>query len=1325
MSDRPQHRFQVGGRLREDAFYIEREADRELPDLLRNGVTCNVFAPRQSGKSSLVARTLRSLRDNHGIQGTVIDLNGIGTQVTPEQWYFSLCEAVADGLHVDVDCDTWWEQQGGTAIVKRWGNFLSEVIATRHTRAVIVLDEIDVLLSLRDLADDFFASLRAFAQTESLKSITFCVVGVALPGDLMRDSSRTPFNIQKSVLLEDFTRDQVRAVASLLASTGCNAEAVFDAVMDWTSGHPYMTLRLLDAVHKQGNLDAESARPWIDARVEDYFLRDGRAADPALKYIEDQFSKDRSDDLRTKMLGLYEQILRGHQTTVADNVELNARLRLIGICAQIRASNTTIQRPRNRIISTVFDLHWVEACLSDRKYAFDVRRWEFSSRDPAWLARGPLLAGILSWARGRSDLTEAENAFIDASRNTEIDVQRGKARQRNVVIALLLALLTAVSIGYLIAVSSTRRAEGEARRARIAELRLAEERAQALRRAAEAVEAQRDAVNSSRLAAVESRRARAQAEIALQSSRLASQRGAELVRAISRARQQTIAARTAENQAQNLASALQIQRASDRALQEGNALESAKLILESVLSRRTAGMPDLPIVFDMIANSSLVRRSLPASVLSGHDGSVLRARFSKSELMIATASDDATVRVWNVSDQRTITVLRGHSGAVFDVAFSPDDSLLLTASDDQTTRIWSTESWQSTATFHENAGFLLGARFSPDGSLVLTYNLDGTVRVWDSHSGQLLHSMSTGFRGSLCAAFSNDGSRIVTSGVNETKLLDSRTGNVLLSVTAQRTRPHSVSFSPDDTMILIADLAGGARLYNSQSLQLINTLSVNQFGTDQAVFSPDGRMIATVTDDRIVRLWWVSSGALQFTLAGHLERVLDVAFLPSGNALVTVSADRVARVWNTNNGHLEATLQGHGGGITNIAIAQRHSYFGTSSHDGTVRLWDWRNSMSSSIIIAHNSSVRTVEFSPDSRQLVTGSEAGVSVVWDIASGQPVSTFRGHSARVIEARFSHDGRRVLSLGHDATARLWDVATARESVAIRSPTASIVSAGLSPDGRVIVTGDTLDGALWDAQTGRLLHRLHREQDSIWRAIFTPDGQHVVSTSASGAPLVWDVTTGTMIGVLCDPGPPVWALAFARSGTRLLALRADQRLSVLRWPSGTGVSSIQTQDGVQQAVFTPDGRGVVTLDGDRSVRTWDVESGQLKHEFRFDIGAPTHADISPDGRRLVVVGTASQVELRDIDSGTSIASLRGHQATVNYVAFSPDGSRLATGGDDGTVRVWSTDINRWIRDLCEGIFAVDITIAPRSSPAWAWCREIVASPQSVLLSSTPPTN
>lgn len=159
--------FQAGGTLNPDIpSYIERKADEKLLHHLLSGDYCYILTPRQMGKSSLMARTAKKLKEKD-ILTAIVDLTQVGTddvkrERTGERWYYRVIIAIARELTITIDINAWWNSCTGLSSVQKFIAFFKDILLKEKPdqKIVIFIDEIDTTLSL-PFTDDFFAAIRS------------------------------------------------------------------------------------------------------------------------------------------------------------------------------------------------------------------------------------------------------------------------------------------------------------------------------------------------------------------------------------------------------------------------------------------------------------------------------------------------------------------------------------------------------------------------------------------------------------------------------------------------------------------------------------------------------------------------------------------------------------------------------------------------------------------------------------------------------------------------------------------------------------------------------------------------------------------------------------------------------------------------------------------------------------------------------------------------------------------------------------------------------------------------------------------------------------
>lgn len=405
-------------------LYVARVADRELFDTLVAGELAYVLAPRQIGKSSLMLRTQVHL-GKVGVRSAVVDLSLLATpDATAETLYFGIIDEVSRHLNLG-DVLPWWQKQGDRSPVHRMVAWIREALGAGAIGPVVVFfDEVDATKSLTFSRDDFFAALRVLYNERSADPtafrVTFCLLGVASPADLMSDPRRTPFNIGRNIRIEDFRPEEAETILPALASLP-HPEAALAAILHWTSGHPYMTLRLASELVIRGSDN-------VDQVAREAFLLTGRREETSLSYAELRFDQYDPAAPRSAMLDLYERLLVGPIPAVGGD-PVQVELRLSGIAAEaLNLQGERVLRVRNRIYATVFDTKWVQEKQRDRYVHEALRAWVRGGKLDDLLLRGAALAAAEEWASGQVRLSEDQRAFFIRSRELAVEEQR-RARE--------------------------------------------------------------------------------------------------------------------------------------------------------------------------------------------------------------------------------------------------------------------------------------------------------------------------------------------------------------------------------------------------------------------------------------------------------------------------------------------------------------------------------------------------------------------------------------------------------------------------------------------------------------------------------------------------------------------------------------------------------------------------------------------------------------------------------------------------------------------------------------------------------------------------------
>ncbi|HMY75563.1 MAG TPA: AAA-like domain-containing protein, partial [Blastocatellia bacterium] len=940
--------------------------------------------------------------------------------------------------------------------LQRWLLTLRQVVLPHCAGAVVIfVDEIDAVLSLPFSTDEFFAGIRELynfrTEDAALERLTFCLLGVASPSDLIRDTRMTPFNIGVRIELRDFTTAEAAPLAAGLRREEPSATGLLQRILFWTNGHPYLTQRLCQVVAEDATIHNAMG---VDVACDElFFARRAREQDNNLLFVRTRLLKGETDV--AGLLTLYRQVLSGRRVEDAEADPLVTTLRLAGV---VRVENGCL-RPRNPIYEKAFDDEWATKNMPDA----EVQRQRAAYR--RGVLRTSVIAALLLAIIGSLLFIAVQknslaNRQMDENRRVLYAAQMNLAQQNWEFFSVERVLnllneqipkpgqedLRNFEWHYLWQLCHNERvtlhSESNVFQAVFSPdgrfVAGASGNVAKLWDTATGQEIRSFAGHTGKVTGVAfspDGRLLATASFDGKAKLWGVTTGEEL---------KTFAGHAAP--LISVAFAPDGRRLASLDLAEQVKLWSAETVREirtmamaSVSS--DAGVNGLAFSPDGKWLAASARGCQVWEVETGKPSlnllpgkTIGKPRFSPDGKWLVAPGNPTSVI--EVATGKEATKLYGHFDWAFGAAFTADGKYLATASRDQSVKLWDARTWQPLATLKGHSNAVMSVEFSPAGDWLVTAGFDKTAKIWEVASLLAQKNLTPPNTFSL--------QPLPYEGVYLSPLAWSSSGRYLASPVTERL--------PDGTQRIGVE----TRLWNAATGAQLLKLSNDGVAVRSVAFTADGRGLLTGDAANVVKLWDAATGRLQHTFIGHAAEVYALACSADGKLLAGGGLDKTVKLWDLADGRELRTLTGHREAIVSIVISKDGQRLATADAAREVKVWETATGHDLATFhfpLPAEYNLFTMEFSPDGRQLLAAYNAIIHQL-ELPGGRELRRLTGHAKDIAALTFSPDGKRLASVSEDRTARLWDWTTGRELAAFRTEI-NPTSISFTRDGRTLMT------------------------------------------------------------------------------------------------------------------------------------------------------------------------------------------------------------------------------------------------------------------------------
>ncbi|KAL4431820.1 hypothetical protein ABPG74_015260 [Tetrahymena malaccensis] len=352
-------------------------------------------------------------------------------------------------------------------------------------------------------------------------------------------------------------------------------------------------------------------------------------------------------------------------------------------------------------------------------------------------------------------------------------------------------------------------------------------------------------------------------------------------------------------------------------------------------------------------DQSFIPKEPAKFVMQGHRSQVTQVAFHPTYSIVATCSEDGSIRLWDFESGQLERALKGHMGTVNSITFDSQGKYMASSSTDLSIRIWDLSQYTCIRTLYGHEHNVSDVKFLPNGDFLISASRDKTLKLWEVVTGFCKRTYEGHEEWVKCLRVHESGTQFASGSSDQTVMVWNLDANQPLQVL--RGHEH------------VVECVVYANVPISYVKDKIGKIEENANKDDEEQKSQASDSNSNTPS---------AKNSLNNTKSQQSTKTIQI--------LISGSRDKNIIIWNPQNAQQLFTLKGHDNWVRSLAVHNNNRYLYSCSDDKSLRVWDLEKMRQArKIHDAHNHFISSVAFNPSYLILATGSVDTTVKIWDL------------------------------------------------------------------------------------------------------------------------------------------------------------------------------------------------------------------------------------------------------------------------------------------------------------------------------------------------------